>query len=186
MTLQPNSPESNFLKRIARRYKLNFTIYTDAGLVQEFGEYGLETSREATDPELTMWNIIIPKDLQEKVNKAYLGGDLALDATVEELEEALLGKSIVYLSAQDFQVLITERPKGAFDFIMDRNVLLSGHVANYGKTKVFVSRDIPKGYYHCREVPDPMLNWQPPPGERQIKPEINSLDYYLEPLLAPH
>lgn len=187
MTLEPFHRETDFLRRVARRYGLDFVINDNSNILQEYGEYGWEPYRDATSAECSMWRIIVPLDIREKVCQVYHGGDLTLDATIDEIVEAVyLSNKVVYLNPIDFLVLRADPPKDHnFELINERGLLRAGHFATFGDVTIFVSRDIPQGYFLRLDEPDGLLNWLPDSGERQVKPEIDKWKYNIEPLLSP-
>ncbi len=174
--------KNDFLFRISKRYGFYFVIFEDSETILEFKESYEDNTREATGPELLMWAEIVPKDIRDKVNKFYRGGDSEIESTLEEIISSIQFKKIVYLSAEDFQILFKNRPQN-IEFVNERNLLQAGHFASIDSTKIFVSREIPKGYYLSLQEPDPMLNWKPAEGEREIKPQLDSYKYNLQPLM---
>ena len=187
--LEPIAPERDFLRRIMRRYGLDFVIIGE--LVNEENEYGTSELRDATRPELQMWYRIIPQEIQKKVNDVYIlpDTDLVLEAVSEEVCGAVKYRKVIYLNAKDFAVLRNHPPKG-LESVTEKHLLLMGHVATIEEdiespTKIFVSRQIPQGYFLSMDEPDFDLNWRPASETRELQPKIEPFKYRLEPLLTP-
>ena len=89
----------------------------------------------------------------------------------------------VYLCALDFAALRGNPPKDQdWSINVDSASVQHGRMAQTRDTMVFVSREIPTGYYLALPAPDPRLNWTPPAGERQIRPELDNFDFELRSL----
>lgn len=164
LMLEPIAPETYFLRRIMRRYSLDFVIMHGGILVEE-----RETPRDATGPELQMWRRLIPSDIQEKVDNVYSGADLSMEATTEEIHETVAGRAFVYLNYKDFEVLCRCPPK-EFKSIDDYSAMA-------GSTHVCISEKIPHGYYLSLEKSDNRLV--------SSGGEIGQYEYRLEPIVAP-
>ena len=180
MPLKPLSPEHNFQRRVARRYGLDFVITGET--LEEDDEYGTHTVREATGPEMQMWRKIVPEHIQAKLNRVWHEAQ-TLEATPQELHAVLRTAPFVYLCALDFAALRGNPPKDQdWSINVDSASVQHGRMAQTRDTMVFVSREIPTGYYLALPAPDPRLNWTPPAGERQIRPELDNFDFELRPL----
>jgi hypothetical protein len=189
MPLLIPSPERDLFRRVMRRYQLNFVIVGE--MVEEDGEYGPEPSREATYAELQMWYRIIPPELVEQLNNVWRGMPTAeglrigtdLDATPEELHEALDVGPVVYLSAADAAALRKNPPKGIV-WQLNQEALDHGWFATTPQTKIYCSREVPQGYFLRLDAPDPRLNWVASKNSK-IKPEPTVYwDLRPEPLLT--
>jgi len=148
MTIEPlfSSDDAGF--RIAARYGLNFYLISESTIVEK-GEYGDET-REPTYPEIRMWYNIVPEYLTRLINEHWFSATMPpMDATPEEVWCAMFAQTLVYFNAHDF--VAVRRLKG-FDPTTMRARLLLGCVGDFvdpqgHKTEIFVSRQIPQGYY---------------------------------------
>lgn len=192
--LTPACPEQDFMRRVMRRFRLNFVIVGEQ-VADDGSGNGIEW-RDATEPEISMWDLMIPSEIREQLNNLYKGRDLdlelVLDPTYQELEQILdcygsdtlsSRKPYVYLSAEDFCFL----RKGSLDheelnLSTSRDLLRTGLVATYHGAQVYVSRWIPRGYYYLAAQPDPVLCWQPTSDKRELCPIPKDFDYDLKPL----
>jgi hypothetical protein len=167
--IEPIGWEYDLGFRVAARYGLDFFITSEYSLIER-GEYNPE-SREPTFPELSMWSRIVPNELRELLSKLWMTTDrLTIEAVPEELFCGLLYKRVVYLNAADFahaRKLRDFRPE------LDPGRLRAGKNGSFRDADIFVSRGIPKGYSFPTDIPIPDLNWQPPPGVRQLRPELD-------------
>ena len=192
--IEPLAAQRDFFRRVMKRYDLDFVIMNE--MVEEMGEYGPEPLRDATGPEMHMWEMLVPIFIREKIAAAYQGADLTLDALPEEIYPVVLFHGpIVYLNAKDFAVLLRSPPKDdlglgtSLEPITIRELLLLGHYAtvtcNGNSTKIFVSREIPQGYFLELSDPESALNWRPTQSEREVKPPLETWPYLLklQPLL---
>lgn len=153
--------------RVAARYGLDFFITGEYSLIER-GEYRDE-SREPTYPEISMWHKVVPEDLRVMLSKLWRVTDrMVIDAIPEEFHSALPYRKLVYLNGDDFTVA-----RGLKDFKPElrRDQLKSGRFGTHQDTTLYVSRDIPKGYFLPTDIPIPWLNWRPPAGVRALKPE---------------
>lgn len=189
--LEPIVPEYNFIRRVMRRFNLNHVIVGDQ--VVENGEYGLDM-RDATNPELTMWDQLIPHDVRDKLHKIYsLDKDLVFDPTYEEIEQILdcYGTSTwgsrtpyVYLSPDDYIIfrdggaIAKEKP----EINTDNDKISLGWYASYKGSYVCVSEWIPRGYYYLSEKLDELLNKKPTSSNEEIGSTPNNFDYCIKPI----
>lgn len=171
MAIEPICWENDLGFRVAARYGLDFFISSEYSLVER-GEYNLE-SREPTGPELAMWYRIVPRHLQDVLSQLWRTVDrLTMDATPEEVFCALIYRRLVYLNSEDF---VQARKLRDFKPELSSEALRTGKYGTFRDTEVYVSRDIPLGYSFPTDIPVPDLNWRPPPGPRQLRPEIDKL-----------
>ena len=156
--------------RIAARYGLRFFIESEYSLVER-GRISNE-NREPTGPELTMWYKIIPSNFRELLLKLWTSEYQIIEATPEELSCALNYKKIVYLNAADFAIA---RTLDDFKPELDREALKSGKYGTFKNfVQIFVTRDIPQGYFYSTESRIEALNWQPSDeNKRQLRPELD-------------
>jgi hypothetical protein len=145
--------EYDILDRIAARHGLDFTVDENLGRVDERDEYRSRSSRDATDAELQMWRLLVPEELRRVCDNIWVQhGDgkkvMALPATPEEVYSNTLYHEITYVSAEDAAALLG---LPCFEPNLDRQTLLDGLIGSvHGKWKVYVSRQVPQGYYHDR------------------------------------
>ncbi len=180
--------EYDILDRIAARYGLSFTI--SGQNVDERDEYRSRSSREATRPELEMWAIMVPEDLRAVCDNIWAPWKgpkvMALPATPEEVYTCCLYNETTYISAEDAAALLN---LPCFEPNLDRQTLLDGLIgAIHGEWKVYVSRQVPQGYYHARgdsraEVLHPVRV----AGERRVVEAVDTQEFmqnriHFEPL----
>jgi len=177
MPYEPWDSHTVRAKRIAARCHLAFHIemspnpHVRIGWLTEHAGWKSET-REATEPELDMWQAM-----------ETAAGDLTR-ATLQELQNTLsYREGICYLNAID---LVTLRHDPEFTPELRREELQDGHVGNYNKLRVYLSREIPPGWAYLPDERDEQLHWKPPSGEKQVRPPIDFTRFpmYCHPLLV--
>ena len=159
--------DTDQLRRVANRHELHFHI-DQFGYLTEHAGWKSET-REATEPELQMWEILVgltKRRLDDPIRETPV-----LDAIPAELED-VLWKGPYTLCAVDFVVL---RGLEGFEPCNEREKLLRGLVGHYREAEyrdadIYVSRVIPKGYFYQGIIE----RFQPPEGERVVDPGLSA------------
>ena len=161
------------LHRHARRINLNFYINRWDMVVWQGHS---EPNRPATDAELDMWRVLLPK---------FEG---VLPADPREFRGHFYAPGFYYLCAEDFAVL---RQGPEFKACLERSALTSGYRGTFQGANIYVSRAIPRGYYLAMQNEAPELNWHPSDqsNERELAPELDArlraeLEANLQPLLV--
>jgi hypothetical protein len=163
--------EYDILDRIAARFGLDFTVDVNLRRVDERDEYGSRSRRDATDAETQMWAILVPEELQRVCDNIWVqnGGEektMALPATPEEVYSNCSYHRFTYISASDAGVLIG---LPCFEPNLDRRTLLDGLIgAVHGEWPVYVSRQVPQGYFHNSNIRAEVLHPVKVDGERRV------------------
>ncbi len=181
--LEPLCPEDDFLRRVMHRYELDFVLIGES--VMEWGEYGWEPIRDASHAEMTMWGRLLPDDLRERVDGAHhyrRDADLILPPTLEDVTEAVAYGPHVYLNQLDYNI-VRRRPPRYWTYLYKT----AGHRATWRKSlhgvrpdvDIYVSPDVPRGYFVRLEQHDRWLCWQESWGSRPI---AGPFQYDLKPM----
>ncbi len=163
--------EYHILDRIAARFGIDFTVDMRLRRVDERDEYGSRSSRDATDAEVQMWAILVPEELQRVCNNIWTqhgGGQkiMALSATPEEIYSNCLHNKRTYISAEDASAILR---LPCFEPNLDRTTLLDGLIGSvHGECLVYVSRQVPQGYFHDSEGRAEILHPVRVDGERRV------------------
>ncbi len=161
-------------KRIAARFGLHFHI-DEFGYLTEHAGWKSET-RRATDEELQMWELLVPGWRSVKV----------LDVTPDELMSTLWWRTgPVYLNPLDIEPLLYIK---GFEAELDREELKDGRFGKLENAILYVVREVPHGYFYWNGRRVEPWHWQPPEGERTLRPELDAdvqfkLQMGLEPLM---
>jgi hypothetical protein len=183
--------EYDILDRIAARFGLDFTVNERTETVDEKDEHGSRSSRDATGAELQMWRLLVQEETRRACNNVWpdgRGGELikALPATPEEVYSNCLHHERTYLCAED-AVRLMGLP--SFEPQNGRELLLDGMMGTVqGKWKVYLSRQIPQGYFHAAEGQVDILQPVRVKGERQVVPPVDPQEFmrrniHFEPLV---
>jgi hypothetical protein len=171
-----HSLERNFLRRIMRRYRIDFIIIRET--IEEGTGNEPEEVRNATSPEIQMWNRLIPEQVRAQIDSVYTEMECSIEARPEELYEALGRGPYTYFNPRDFAVL-RANPTKNMEIVIERSALMSGWFASTPGTRIYVSNQIPEGYFLSLEEPDLSLNRKTSRGSHIDRTKLESR---LEPL----
>jgi hypothetical protein len=157
--------ETDICWRLAARYGFDFYIVQSNYAwitTKESGHQHPSENREATYQELNMWVRLVPKEERDIISKAGMYQKIQVPtATPEEVFCAIMYRSeYVYMARQDF--VIVQKLEG-FEPSIDREELKRGLMGRFSIPNqliyVYVSRDIPHGYFLPADKEIKGLNW---------------------------
>jgi hypothetical protein len=157
-TIDPIGRREKNLERIAARHGLTF--YLDGRFLVNLS--GWDTTREATDEEITMWSII------------SLENPDSLQASPDEIKGSWADRKGPFtINAKDYHGL---KGCGSNYFVPenDKHNLFLGLIGHFDGKEVYVSKAIHVGFFY--EGPRiPELHWHPNPANRyETEPEISA------------
>lgn len=188
--LEPPDWQEDLCWRIAARHDLDFFI--DGGYRPQLTERGQRPSeaRKATAPDVEMWERIVPEAERRLLVDLWLVSKRPfLEATVEEMSDVCnFGGLHVYLAPKDFDVAaqLAGFVPGPFVHEGLAGVFRPMPPLVPSQVKVYVSRDVPHGYYLSSAEPIEGLGWKPTESG-QTRPEPDqALDRFMHPIREAH
>lgn len=200
MALEPIGWQSDLCWRLAARHGLDFYVEDDSWprlTTKESGFRHPSETREATGAEADMWRMIVPEEERRLISEAWRLSERPLVAsTPDEVYCAVCFHGpTIYLAAEDFAVArrlrgltcLTDRESlrdGLFGTFEDDSRWMSWREGS-APNRIYVSRDVPHGYFISSPERIGSLHWRPPDGVRQLRPPPDDgLVLQLRPIMT--